>query len=113
LTFVAASVGTTVKLLRPHARKHLPQLLFVFLLGTFTAFAQRSIVLFVYPAVELMFPKAHAPAPTGRLAALAREAQSWLIGQPQTQDEKMAALFRIAAVLIGVEWFTYHRGITL
>lgn len=100
---VSGSLRTTFRLLRPHARKHLPELLLVFFLGVFTAFAQRSIVLFVYPAVELMFPRPHAqppPAPANRLTAFAREAQAWLIGQPQSQDEKIAALFRIALVLV-------------
>jgi subfamily B ATP-binding cassette protein MsbA len=81
----------------------MPQLVLVFLLGTFSAFAQRSVVLFVYPAVELLFPKPHSelrPPPSNRLAGVARDAQNWLVGQPRNQDEKIAALFRIALVLV-------------
>jgi ABC-type multidrug transport system fused ATPase/permease subunit len=102
---VAATLGTSFRLLRPHARKHLPELFLVFLLGTFSAFGQRAIVLFVYPAVELMFPDAQTrprPAAANQLTALARQAQVWLIGTPQSQDEKVAALVRIALVLVAI-----------
>jgi ABC-type multidrug transport system fused ATPase/permease subunit len=103
---VTATVRTTFRLLRPHARAHLGGFLLLLLLGAITAFGQRSIVLFVYPAIDVLFPQtAHAPPEPARNAIVragrdaAHRAQAWLVGDLSTVAEKMAALGRIAALL--------------
>jgi len=108
---VAASVRTTFRLIRPHARKHVGAFLLLFLLGGLSAFGQRSIILFVYPAIDVLFPQgakpAAAPAPAtpptiGLFRAgreLAHEIQAWLLGNPVDFDSRMAALARLAACL--------------
>jgi subfamily B ATP-binding cassette protein MsbA len=111
---VAATVRTTLRLLRPHARRHLGGFGILLALGAISAFGQRSIVLFVYPAIDVLFPQANAgppPAPTqsaivqaGRDAAHA--VQHWLIGTLATNADRLAALGRIAFLLLIVACIT-------
>jgi len=107
---VTATVKTTFRLLYPHARKHLGNFALLFALGAIAAFGQRSMVLFVYPAMEIMFPDAAsgapatAPTPGGNAVVgfgreLARRVQAWLVGGVATGEDKLAALGRIAIVL--------------
>ena len=88
---VTASTRTTFQLLRPHAQKHLGSFALLLVLGAITAFAQRSIVMFIGPGVDVLFPKraaaAVAPAPVAASNALAdlgrdlaRQAREWLVG---------------------------------
>ena len=108
---MTASTRTTFQLLRPHAQRHVGAFALLLLLGAITAFAQRSIVMFIAPGVDVLFPKeastAAAPAPSvnafvdfGR--GLARHAREWLVGDPSTDAGKIQALERIALALLAV-----------
>lgn len=103
---MASSVRTTFRLIQPHARKHVGGFLLLFLLGGISAFGQRSIILLVYPAIDILFPQpAQAPRepatnPVVRLAReLGHDAQAWLLGDLATSGDRMAALARLAFCL--------------
>jgi subfamily B ATP-binding cassette protein MsbA len=75
-------------------------------LGAISAFGGRSIVLFVYPAIDVLFPQtAVAPREPSRNPLvqagreLGHELQTWLLGSLSTIDDKIAALSRIALAL--------------
>src|SRR5687768_8188572 len=106
-----ADVRTTWNLLKPHARPHVGALVALTLFGLVSALGQRSIVLLVYPAIDVLFPERRAapasvaapepaPGPFAELAAWGSElgsaANRWLIGAPGNAAEQMAALGRIA-----------------
>jgi ABC-type multidrug transport system fused ATPase/permease subunit len=109
---VTASTRTTFQLLRPHAQRHVGAFALLLLLGAITAFAQRSIVMFIAPGVDVLFPKgasaAAAPAPPSAFPivdygrGLARQAHEWLVGDPSTDAGKIQALDRLAFALLAV-----------
>jgi len=100
-------VNSTLRLLRPHLFRYAPTLVLGALLGAVSAFGQRSIILLAYPALDVLFPKgAHAGAATvprvgvqAKLAELGRGFRDWLVGDPVTSADKLAACGRIALVL--------------
>ena len=113
---MTATVRTTIRLLRPHAQRHLGTFLLIVVLGAISAFAQRSIVLFISPGVDILFPKSAAEktaaaqaddtlAPsTGILAfgrGLGREARDWLLGD-SAGGAGLPPLGRIAVAMLAI-----------
>jgi subfamily B ATP-binding cassette protein MsbA len=113
---VAADFRTTVRLLKPHARPHVLALIGLVVLGWLTALGQRSIVLLVYPAIDILFPPAASSAEPaevvadsnlpGAFAEVSRffqariaDVNGWLMGEPVTIGDRMAALGRLAMVM--------------
>lgn len=113
-------IRTTWKLIEPHARPHVGALLAMLFFGAVVAFGQRSVILLVYPAIDVLFPKTAsaagaAPAATesaatsgageigigigARIRELGERARDWLVGTPTTPAESMEALGRIALAL--------------
>jgi ABC-type multidrug transport system fused ATPase/permease subunit len=89
------------RLLQPHLGPRLPLFTLLIALGWVTALAQRSVVLLVYPAVDVLFP-AYAGGQAGpatwieeRLSAL----RALVMGTPEAPLGTIAALWRIAGVL--------------
>jgi subfamily B ATP-binding cassette protein MsbA len=106
---VTATVRTTFRLLRPHARNHLGAFLLMVVLGGLSALGQKSIVLLVYPAIDVLFPQstvaAREPAKNALVQMgrdLAHQAQIWFTGDLSTIASKMAALGRLALVLASI-----------
>ncbi|MFN0009273.1 MAG: ABC transporter ATP-binding protein [Planctomycetota bacterium] len=103
---MASSVRSTFRLVRPHAQKHIGSFLLLILLGGISAFGQRSIVLLVYPAIEILFPSSGRPPrepatnPFVRMGReLGQDAQNWLLGDLATNGDRMAAMGRLAFCL--------------
>jgi subfamily B ATP-binding cassette protein MsbA len=113
---VAADFRTTYRLLKPHARPHLLAFVGLVVLGWLTALGQRSIVLLVYPAIDILFPPAAHAAKTAEVAAKtdmpgwlggisqffqARVADihAWLVGESITVSDRLAGLGRLALVM--------------
>jgi ABC-type multidrug transport system fused ATPase/permease subunit len=103
---VASSVRTTFRLIQPHARKHVGGFLLLFLLGGISAFGQRSIVLLVYPAIDILFPASAKPPrepvanPFVRAAReFGHDVQNWLLGDLGSTGDRFEALGRLAVLL--------------
>lgn len=113
---MTADTRTTFRLLKPHARPHLLAFFGLVVLGWLTALGQRSIVLLVYPAIDILFPPRPAATDTAIVAAdsklpgafreIARYFQAraegvhhWLVGDPVTVSDRMAGLGRLALVM--------------
>ncbi len=109
---MTASTRTTFDLLRQHAQKHLGAFVLLLVLGAITAFAQRSIIMFIAPGVDVLFPKGASAAVVPALPSaiplvdsareLARHAREWLVGDPSTDTGKIQALERLALALLAV-----------
>lgn len=110
---VSAELRTTVRLLKPHARPHVWAFVLLGVLGWITALGQKSVLLLVYPAIDVIFPPAGAPAvpkpepePHGFVEHVARDLESfvhglhgWILGDLATTESRLGALGRIALVL--------------
>ena len=73
---MAADIRSTWRLLKPHARPHLPSFALTFVLGWISALAQKSLWLLIPVVTAIMFPLQAAPLPGSGLAA---KAKAWLV----------------------------------
>ncbi|MFN0241872.1 MAG: ABC transporter ATP-binding protein [Planctomycetota bacterium] len=108
---MSAELRTTVRLLKPHARPHVWAFVLLGVLGWITALGQKSVLLLVYPAIDVIFPTGGAraapkPEPNGFVEHVARDLESfvhglhgWILGDLATPENRLGALGRIALVL--------------
>jgi ABC-type multidrug transport system fused ATPase/permease subunit len=99
---LATGTRTLGRLLEPHLRPRIPAFLALLALGWGTAFAQRAVVLLVYPAVDVLFPAYADPgkaAARGWVGEMLARLRGLLLGPPEAPIPTMAALARIAALL--------------
>ncbi len=100
---MAADVRTTWKLLKPHARPHLPSFLLTFVLGWVSAMAQKSLWLLIPVVTAIMFPREAPSLQTFGSSGLAGKARAWLVGDVTAHGgDKFAALLRVALVVLGI-----------
>ena len=96
---------TLWRILAPHARSHGWSFALLALLGWISALGQRSIVLLVYPAVDVLFPgfqgQGAAPAKGGWWSGAVDSAYEWVVG-PAAAGRPMDALGRVALALAGI-----------
>ena len=98
---MAADIRTTWKLLKPHARPHLPSFLITFVLGWISALAQKSLWLLIPVVTAIIFPLDASPLSNLSSGGLASKTKAWLVGDVTAQGgDKPAALWRVALVVL-------------
>jgi subfamily B ATP-binding cassette protein MsbA len=119
---VKAHFGTTLRLLRPHLRKHAGAIALVVLLGALSAAGQRAVFFMIDPALRVLFPERDtrpalealpsAGEGAGPLGTLRRalegslaELRAWLVGPPGAElepAERMRSMVRLASVMVAI-----------
>ena len=94
-------LGTLWRVLAPHIRAQWGAFVVLVALGWISALGQRSVVLLVYPAIDILFPGYAQGAGASKEAwwsGAVATLHGWIVGG----DEPMASLWRVAAIATGV-----------
>ncbi len=95
---------TLWRILAPHAKAHGWTFALLGVLGWIAALGQRSIVLLVYPAIDILFPGfgtggVATSSSGGWWSETARAGYDWLVGDATSGGDAMGALVRVAVAL--------------
>jgi subfamily B ATP-binding cassette protein MsbA len=99
---VSTGIRTIWSVLKPHAIAHKGTFALLLLLGAITAFAQRAVVLLVYPAVDVLFKSYAKPTKAGDdhwWSGPVNAIHDWVVGDSLSGGDGMNACLRIAAVI--------------
>lgn len=94
-------LGTLWRVLAPHLRMHWGVFLLLVAMGWVSALCQRSVVLLVYPAIDILFPGYAKQGPATEDAwwsSTVSALHGWIIGDGSPMD----GLWRVAALAAGV-----------
>jgi len=95
-----ANLRTLYRLLEPHLKPRIPAFLGLIALASVTAFAQRAVVLLIYPAVDVLFPRMGGSEPPAALKPVLDPLRHWVLGPDGAPETTMGALGKIAIVLV-------------